>query len=233
MIISHTRRFIFIKSFKTAGTSVEAALSNYCSGNDVVVPINAFEHNRDKDGRFVHRAMNADEVYRQIGQHVDAATIKAREPAEVWNDYFKISLARNPWDRALSFFFWDMRTSPAIRPKPRWYHRLGMPFDEFKIIRREFHRYLDEGRLTNNDKFYVMDGKLCVDFIIRYERLQEDFDYVCRRVGIEPTPRLPELKTGIRKGGHHYTEYYDDRTRDLVAKLHANDIRLLGYQFGN
>jgi hypothetical protein len=232
MIISHTRKFIFIKSFKTAGTSIEAALSNYCSGNDVVVPINDFVHNRDKDGQLVHKGMNADEVYRKIGQHVDAATIKAREPAEIWNDYYKISLARNPWDRAISFFFWDKRGDPAIRPKKRFFNYLGVPFDEFKLIRREFLKYINEGGLTNNDRFYVMDGKLCVDYVIRYESLQKDFDAVCQRLDIRPTPQLPELKTGIRKGGHHYTEYYDDRARDVVARLHENDIRLLGYEFG-
>ena len=85
MIISHTHKFIFIKSLKTAGTSIETALSNHCSGNDVVIPINDFGHNRDAEGRFIHRSMNADEFYLKIGQHVDAPTIKAREPAETLN----------------------------------------------------------------------------------------------------------------------------------------------------
>ena len=47
MIISHSRRFIFIKSTKTAGTSVEAALSNFCERDDVVTPLGDYRHNRD------------------------------------------------------------------------------------------------------------------------------------------------------------------------------------------
>ena len=41
MILSHSHRFIFIKSAKTAGTSLESALSNDCDGKDLVAPIGA------------------------------------------------------------------------------------------------------------------------------------------------------------------------------------------------
>lgn len=254
MIISHSHKFILIKSLKTAGTSIEAALSNHCGGNDVVVPINNnFGHNRDEKGGVVHQGMNADEIYRKIGQHVDAPTIKAREPAEVWNNYFKFSITRNPWDRALSYFFWDKRKDPALKPRKRFYHYLGVPFDEFSPVRNLFtqfirskvlenddrfhvidgrHRYRvpAEGFLENNDRFYSIDNELCVDFVIRYEHLEEDYNEVCRRIGI-PATGLPHLKTGIRKERRPYTDYYTDETREIVAKLHANDLRFFGYRF--
>lgn len=256
MIISHTHRFIFIKSLKTAGTSVEAALSQHCGGNDVVVPINAFAHNLDSDGKPIHKGMNADEVYRRIGQHVDAATIKARESAAVWNDYFKFSIARNPWDRALSYFFWDRRNDPALKPKKRLWHYLGVPYDEFRSVRDQFTRFVREkalpqtsdprhyvtdganryrvpaeGYLENNDRFYILDGQLCADFVIRYERLEDDYNEVCRRLGL-PVTGLPRLKSGIRKQRRPYTDYYTNETREIVADLHANDLRLFGYRFG-
>ena len=39
MIISHKYKFIFIKTRKTAGTSMEIYLSQYCDDNDIVTPI--------------------------------------------------------------------------------------------------------------------------------------------------------------------------------------------------
>lgn len=230
MIISHSRRFIFIKSFKTAGTSIEAALSNHCGGEDIVVPINDFSHNRDPEGRIEHRAMNADAYYRNIGQHVDAATIKSRVSAEVWNSYFKISLARNPWDRALSFFFWDNRQDPSLTPPKRFYHRLGVKYDDFTPLKRRFTEYVKSGALESNDRFYVIDDQLCANFVIRYEHLEHDYHEVCARLGV-PVIQIPRLKVGIRSNEHHYTEYYDDSTRDIVAKIHRNDIRFFGYRF--
>ena len=53
---------------------------------------------------------------------------------------------------------------------------------------------------------------------------------MCARVGV-PSAQLPRLKSGIRKGKRHYSEYYDDETRDIVAEIHRNDIRLFNYRF--
>jgi hypothetical protein len=232
MIISHTHRFLFMKSIKTAGTSVEAALSQYCGGDDIVTPLNDFSFNRDESGAAVHRAMNAERLPwwdKEIGQHVDAPTMKAHLPDEIWRSYFKFSIARNPWDRTVSNFAWLTRNDATMKPRKRFYHRLGVPFDERRELRTLFGRFVRRNPQTN-DRFYVIDGELCVDFVIRYESLSQDLDTVCRRLGIPP-PNLPRLKAGIRKGADHYSQYYDDETRDFVAELHRNDIRLFGYRF--
>lgn len=233
MIISHTHKFIFIKSFKTAGTSVEAALSNYCSGNDIVTPLNDYRHNRDENGRFIHKAMNAEE-YIQLNlpnlQHVEALTIKSTVLAEAWNSYFKFSITRNPWDRAVSYFFWEKRRDPALNPKKKFYHYLGVPFNELNQLKQLFSTYIRNATWPNNDCFYTIDDELCTDFVIRYERLSEDYSTVCRKLGL-PDNRLPRLKGGIRKQPFHYSDYYDDETAAIVAERHQNDIRLFGYEF--
>lgn len=233
MIISHTHKFIFIKSFKTAGTSIDTALSNYCSANDIVTPLNDFRHNRNEKGEFLHKAMNAD-AYIKLDlpnlQHVEAKIIKKMETPEVWNNYFKFSIARNPWDRAISYFYWNTRNNPALTPKKKFYHHLGVPFDEVSQLRKLFSEYIKNTKLPSNDPFYVIDNELCVDSVIRYENLIEDFRNICTKLGL-PKIDLPRLKGGIRPGGHHYSEYYDEETREIVAEQHKNDIRLFGYKF--
>lgn len=228
MIICHSHRFIFIKSLKTAGTSLEAALSNSCSGDDIVTPLGDYEFNRDETGAWVHKAMNPG----GYEQHDDAKTIRDSLPSTIWDGYFKFSITRNPWDRALSYFFWDRRQDTTLTPPKRLYHNLGVPYDDFTPVKEKFAEFVRGRTLENNDRFYVTDDQLCVDFVIRYERLADDADAVCDRVGI-PKMQLPRLKAGIRKGKRHYTEYYDDETRDIVADLHRNDIRLFNYRFGD
>lgn len=230
MIISHSHKFIFIKSEKTAGTSLEAALSGYCSGDDIVVPINDFRHNRNEKGEFIHQSMNADEEYRRIGQHVEAQTIRRKVSDEVWNDYFKFSIIRNPWDRTVSDFYWKRRQDPAINPRKRFYHHLGVPFNELAQIRKLFAEFVRSDDLENNDRFYILDDRLCVDFVIRYENLSEDVREVCNRIGL-PSIELPHLKTGFRQKRHHYSEYFDEESKAIVAEKHKNDIRLFGYEF--
>lgn len=226
MIISHTHKYIFIKSTKTAGTSVEAALSNYCGGDDIVTPLGDFAYNRDESGAWVHKSMNAGNHQ----QHDDALTIRNSLPAAIWDSYFKFSIARNPWERTLSRFFWNHRGDPALKPRKRFYHYLGVPFDELAPAREAFRRFLNEEKWDTNDRFYIIDGELCVDYVIRYERLAEGLQAVCKRVGL-PELTLPTLKSGFRRRDHHYSEYYDEETHAMVAERHQYDIRLFGYRF--
>jgi len=226
MIISHTRKYIFIKSTKTAGTSIEAALSNYCAGPDIVTPLGNYSVNRDETGAWVHKAMN-EGSYRQ---HDDAVTIKRSLPPEVWSSYFKFSIARNPWERTLSRFFWNHRNDPALKPKMQILPHLGGASDELATARRLFGDFVRHGRLDTNDRFYIIDGDLCIDDIIRYECLSDDFARVCAKLGLLPM-KLPRLKSGIRSREEHYSVYYDDDTRDIVAEKHRKDIELFGYRF--
>jgi hypothetical protein len=232
MIISHSHKFILIKSIKTAGTSIEAALSTFCSGDDIVTPLNAYAFNRDESSSIVHRDMNWEKLdwwNRDIGQHVDAAMLKSHVPKEVWDTYLKISFVRNPWDRLVSLFTWRTKNNPAMKPRKRFYHHLGVPYDEFAQIKKHFLEYARSDWETN-DRFYIMDGELCVDFVIRYEDLAGTFNQLCDRLGVARI-ELPHLKTGIRPTKHHYSDYYDDATRELVAQKHKHDIRLFGYRF--
>jgi len=225
MIISHSHKSIFIKSIKTAGTSIEAALSNYCGGDDVVTPLGDYWFNRDEVGRWIHRSMNA----AGFQQHDLAITIKNKVSPGIWDNYFKFSVARNPWDRVVSLFAWEARNKESFRPRKCFYHHLGVPFDELREIKKLFSKFVKQGKWETNDPFYIIDGRLCVDFIIRYENLIGDVNEVCKKTGL-PEIDLPRLKTGLRKG-YHYSEYYDEDTKAIVAERHKNDIRLFGYKF--
>lgn len=225
MIISHTHKYIFLKSEKTAGTSIEAALSQHCGAEDMVTPLGDYWFNRDERGQWIHSSMNAE----GFSQHDPASEVKRKVPADVWSGYFKFSIARNPWDRVVSLFSWEARNRPALKPARRFYHRLGVPFDEFRETKRIFQDFV-AGDWKTNDRFYLIDGELCVDFIVRYEHLDEDLGRVCARVGL-PALALPHLKGGLRKEERTYVDYYDDASRQIVAQRHENDIRLFGYEF--
>ena len=225
MIISHTHKYIFIKSEKTASTSVEAALSKHCGGEDMVTPLGDYWFNRDERGQWIHSAMNAEGFF----QHDAAAEVKRKLEPRIWNAYLKFTIVRNPWDRVVSLFSWEARNRPELQPQRRLVHRIGARFDEFAESVRQFREFVKTDWKTN-DRFYLIDGEVCVDFVIRYERLEEDLAELCRRVGL-PNIELPRLKAGLRKAGHYYSEYYDDNSREIVAARHANDLRVFGYIF--
>jgi hypothetical protein len=95
MIISHKHKFIFIKTYKTAGTSLEAYLSEFCGESDVLTPIYP-----PVEG---HRARNESGFY----NHMPATEVRKNLDPLIWDSYFKFCVERNPWDKVVSFYWME------------------------------------------------------------------------------------------------------------------------------
>ena len=106
MIISHKHKFIFIKTNKTAGTSIEIALSKICGSRDVITPISPEDEAlRKKLGyRGPQNCLGLNGI--EFVNHLTAARIKEGVEQKIWNEYYKFCFQRNPWDRIISLYYW-------------------------------------------------------------------------------------------------------------------------------
>ena len=70
-------------------------------------------------------------------------------------------------------------------------------------------------------------GRIALDFVGHYERLQASYDEICKRIGI-PSAELP-----TRNASEHaaFTDYYDDELRTIVAEYYEADLRFFDYDF--
>lgn len=230
MILSHQAKFIFIKPKKVAGSSVELYLSKFCGPDDIITPLSPGEEDhrlgrREQNWRLPHHRRSR--LLRLIGpafnrytwgyegyhQHMPAREVKRRAGDGIWNSYVTFAIERNPWDRQVSMYHWHYRNKPD-RPS----------FDRFVT---------DSGlrKTMKNFEIYEIDGKVGVDFVCRYDRLDQDLAEVLGRCGITDEGGLPRAKGKFRPKEKHWRDYYTDETRAIIADLYAREIEAFGFSF--
>ena len=102
MIVSHQHRFIFLKTDKTAGTSIEIALSKHWGPRDTITRMlaPADEALRKALGYRgpQHYVLKNDGVRKLVfSPHVPAHVARQYFPS-AWEKYFKFAVVRNPWE---------------------------------------------------------------------------------------------------------------------------------------
>lgn len=202
MIISHQHRFIFIKTVKTAGTSIEIFLSQQCGPSDVVTPI--FPHVEP------HVARNHAGFY----HHMSAFEIRSRVAPEIWRTYFKFCVERNPWDKTLSHYHMENHRQGGRLELKDYLAKKSFPVN--------FPAYTHPHNLT----------KLIVDQVVRYENLIPELDGVFRRLGIEFAGSLGvHAKSEYRSDRRPYQEVFSNKQAKLVRDAFRPEIALHGYTY--
>lgn len=228
MLVSHRHRFIYTKTVKTAGTSVEVYFEPYC------VPEGTwqFAHSRPEQvteaGIVGYRGSGRDKHNVTWWNHMPAADIRRQIGEEIWNSYFKFTVIRDPFDKAISaFHHFAEHEGPKggfLNTVRRWFS--GSEPD----LRTRFKQWVRNGGLVDDRDKYLIDGKVCVDYFIRYEQLEDGIRHVCEKVGVPfRQDDIPKLKTGIRPG-REVEGYYDKETAELVASQYRWEIEQFGYR---
>jgi hypothetical protein len=202
---------------KTGGTSVRAALDRYRWRDPYRV------------AQFICSKLSTLTGHRlgiKLPRHAKAIAAREMLPREYYEGLFKFAFVRNPWDLQVSSFHHIRRERPHLLAS----HDDFAAFLHWKLDpERPYQYHIDTSIERQSDYLVDLDGEVIVDFIGRYERLEEDFREACRRIGI-PFPGLPERRRA-RDRERDYRSYYDDATAALVAERFRRDIELLGYTF--
>ncbi len=229
MILSHKYKFIFIKTAKTGGTSIEIFLSRHCGPKDIVTPIappieghqprnyegfiNPIPEILERPGKVFpvlrHTITSRDKFY----NHIPAREIKNRVPADVWNSYFKFCVERNPWDKVLSHYYMHAARESGTLSLGEYLARGKFPVNYF--------RYTDR-----------LGTKIIVDRVLRYENLIPELSEVFSQLNIPFDGSLGvAAKSEYRTDRRPYREVFDEEQRRIVEKAFAKEVELHGYRF--
>ena len=235
MLISHQHRFIFLKTQKTAGTSLEIALSGFLSKQDVITPLSrkwpwpsedeATRRELDLPGPSnclapIHTYRPSDawnlitkgKLKKSFYNHMPAQEVKCKVTDQVWNEYIKISIERNPFDRAISTYYWRTRKQKA-RP-----------------CINEYVQKCNPEHLTNWN-IYSINDNLITDIMLRYEELTNDLVALTKTLNLKTLIQLPPKRTKgqFRQDKRPWQDVLDDSSIKRIRSICHREISNFGY----
>jgi len=230
MIISHKYKFIFIKTARTAGTSIELYLSQYCGKNDVITAGHLKDTARShftgqnylgyfnplpevimNKGFYLDRTLKNFLTKQRYAEHMPAAIIQARTSASTWSSYFKFCVERNPWDKTLSHF----HASNALRTVP-------ISLDDYLA---------DKNKLCINHPLYTdRKGNIIVDQVVPFENLNDALGDIFHSLSIPYEGSINiSANSQTRKGNTHYRNAFDLKQKRIIEQVFSKEIELHRY----
>lgn len=239
MIISHEHRFVFIKTRKTGGSSVETLLRHVAGENAVITPLLPEPAGlREPLGRHWQGTFNpVPEMYRRwlrsgrgwrvrrrgiaqpllhlrcrkrFYEHMPLELVRERAGRSI-DGYFTFCFERNPWDKAVSWWAWSMR------------HHRG---DDDPT---EFDRWVLDPHTKgfhSDWPMYALNDEIAVDFVGRYEHFERDIRHVLDHLGIDASHvAIPHEKRSNRA-----TLTMSRASRDRIAEIFSREIAAFGYE---
>ncbi|MEM7104518.1 MAG: sulfotransferase family 2 domain-containing protein [Bacteroidota bacterium] len=206
MLYSSKQQFLFIHIYKTGGNSVRKVLEPYADGYNLLYKLKGLVR------------QNHVLPSKLAPKHANAQVAKAAVGEQLFNSSFKFAFVRNPWDWQVSLYHF------ALRDKSNHHHKIisAFPnFDTYLSWRVNEELRLQKAMITDEN------GDIIVNYVGRFERLQEDFNAICKNLKL-PISDLPLLNKGNRKD---YRSYYNEKTAKMVERAYAEDISTFGYSF--
>jgi hypothetical protein len=215
-VISIQKKFLFIHVPRTAGNSIQHILKDY-SEDRIVTTI------KRQDG--VERFGVRNDKYHTTKHSTLSQYREVLEP-ELYRGLFKFATIRNPWDRMISWYFLPRRGVKAWNREDFVKLVQTVPLlSQYVLVDPSSPKYVKETKIPENLDRRKLDQD--IDFLMRFENLDEDFRQVCHYLDI-PYTALPVRNKSTHE---HYSHYYDEDLRERVREKFIEEIKFAHYEF--
>lgn len=201
MIISHKYKFIFFAIPKTATHAIRFALRPYL-------------HSLDEEHVHMYKPskLNIAEFQARKNGHFSVEEIKPYLSTSLWKDYFKFSFVRNPWDRFISMSFFHYK---ALQRNSAAAQQLLL-----ELAKLPEHKLPKQYR-SQSTYLYAQDGSCPIDYIGKFENLQNDFNVICEKIGL---PKSDLQRVNSSKHDDYLNYYQSNNLAQRIRKKYASDI---------
>lgn len=224
---------MFIKTRKTAGSSIEAALITHLGPRDWAATVSDVEPLRRRPWLTPNRTTWPIPAERDLKRlvapfvplpalrlrlHTPAADVRAILGESRWSSYTTFTVERDPWDRIISLWRWRTRSSPCS---------LDEYLDMIETGDDHGHRRYRVGAWSNWP-LYAIGEDIAVDHVLRYEHIADDLLQLLRRLGITGPLELPRLKSATRSTSDIPQRLTQSQV-DRIAAMHKREIDAFGF----
>lgn len=204
---------------------------------------------RERNFVFIHVPKNAGTsicklLNLNLSRHYTLREYKQILGSKQYHAFYSFAVVRNPFSRFLSLYNYarleESYYHSAINPERAIYGK-HMDYDLLKEASvAEAAEYLKEGLLVHNPPhrqwnaqcFWLKDEdqKVDVDFIARFENIQDDIKEIMSAIGLQEKTDLPIINTS-KSGSLHYRDVIDNETRKILEAYYAEDLQRFNYEF--
>jgi len=148
-----------------------------------------------------------------------------------FNQYFKFTFVRNPWDRLYSAYTF-LKRGGLHGDDSEWPIRnltsIGN-FEDFVTHKLDVNFIYADFHFTPQFEFLRSRGRQpAVDFVGRFERMEEDFYKICKILKV--TRQLMKMNVSQDRE-KDYRNVYSRKMVQKVEKLYRRDIDIFSYKF--
>jgi hypothetical protein len=170
--------------------------------------------------------------------HMSISDLAAHYPDLDLSKYYRFAFVRNPWDRFLSLYN-DMYHKRGGKNQImnysgllRLHETIFWRTKTFKQFCLEFENssWISEPHFKPQFDYLSINGNIEVDFVGRFENLQEDWSHITKELGLIGNCDLVHATKSLVNSGD-YRMYYDDQTKKIVKKMYEKDIEEWKYEF--
>jgi hypothetical protein len=214
MIISRSRRFIFVHIPKTGGTAFTLAYEVRAAKDDIL--IGDTPKARKRAGRW-KGVKSAGRVWK----HSTLADVVGLVSPQEIEEFQTVTLVRNPWNRVVSYYHW-LRGQGFAHPA------VGL------AKAQDFSGFLNHPQTMTAFRIWPygaylrrQDGSEKPSSFIRLEHYAEDIAPVEAHLGF----RLPLPRANESQRRRDWRVYYTEKDAELVGELCGEDAARFGYRF--
>lgn len=149
-----------------------------------------------------------------------------------FEDYWKFTVVRNPYDRLVSAFFF-LKAGGRNNIDLKWSKKNLKNINNFEnfvieLEKEEFRKSILSWQHFKPQYLYLLNNKekIDLDFIARIESIEQDFKTIKKHLGINGAT----LKHSNKSERKNWTEYYNKKTKKIVYQIYKEDFELLNYE---